>query len=54
MNDFVDARSELRDGDEAVCPRCGAHHVFRLTSAGDADVFGATNGGQPVNGRPRN
>jgi DNA-directed RNA polymerase subunit RPC12/RpoP len=26
--DFVDARSDVRAGDEAICPRCGAHHVF--------------------------
>jgi len=24
--DFIDSRPELRDGDEAVCPKCGAHH----------------------------
>jgi len=52
MNDFVDARSELRDGDEAICPNCGAHHVFRLASGGDPDVFGTTGSdGEPINGR---
>jgi hypothetical protein len=49
MNEFVDARSELRDGDEAICPNCGAHHVFRLAGAGDADLLAT----EPINGRPR-
>jgi len=26
--DFVDSRSELKEGDEAICPTCGARHEF--------------------------
>jgi len=26
--EFVDARSEVRAGDEATCPHCGARHMF--------------------------
>jgi hypothetical protein len=26
--DFIDSRIELKEGDEAICPTCGAHHEF--------------------------
>jgi len=37
--EFVDARSQVRAGDEAICPRCGAHHVFKAGIPGiDEDL----------------
>ena len=34
--DFTDPRTEMLDGDEAICPHCGARHVFRC-AAGAAE-----------------
>ena len=36
--EFVDARSEVRAGDQATCPHCGTHHVFEAWIPG-ADEF---------------
>jgi len=34
--EFVDARNDVRAGDAAICPHCGAHHVFKANvEAGD-------------------
>ena len=33
-HDFVDTRDEMADGDQAICPRCGARHVFRCADPG--------------------
>ncbi len=35
-HDFIDARDEMADGDQAICPHCGARHVFRC-AAPDTD-----------------
>lgn len=33
-HDFVDTRDEMADGDQAICPHCGARHVFRCADVG--------------------
>lgn len=35
--DFVDCRDEMADGDQAICPHCGARHVFRCAEPGTHD-----------------
>ena len=47
--DFTDPREDLRDGDEAICPHCGARHLFRC-GAEDKDGGDARCGLIKVNG----
>jgi len=40
--EFVDARNDVRAGDAAICPHCGAHHVFKVgMEAGDGSALPA-------------
>jgi len=36
VRDFTDPREELQAGDEAICPHCGARHLFSGDPDGEA------------------
>ena len=46
--DFVDSRDQMADGDQAICPHCGARHLFRCADAAPADD--ALREPRPLNG----
>jgi hypothetical protein len=53
--EFVDARNQICEGDEAACPHCGARHEFRrefIESSRLADEAENDGGAHVVASRP--